>query len=40
MSARLATLAYLFPPLARRLRPVLRRKGARAKERYRQLRRR
>jgi hypothetical protein len=38
MSARLATLAYLFPPLARRLRPVLRRKGARAKERYRQLR--
>lgn len=35
MTARLATLAYLFPPLARRLRPALRRKGARAKERYR-----
>jgi short-subunit dehydrogenase len=35
MSARLATLAYLFPPLARRLRPALRRKGARAKEKYR-----
>jgi hypothetical protein len=34
MSARLATLAYLFPPLARRMRPALRRKGAEAKERY------
>jgi len=34
-SGRLATLAYLFPALARRLQPGLRRKGAAAKEQYR-----
>jgi hypothetical protein len=31
-SARLATLAYLFPALARTMRPALRRKGAKVKD--------
>jgi hypothetical protein len=33
-TARLATLAYLFPSLARRIRPRLRAKGAKVKARY------
>lgn len=34
LSGRLATLGYLFPGLARRLRPVLERRGAALKARY------
>lgn len=34
MSGRLATIGYLFPPLARRLRPILERRGAENKRRY------
>jgi short-subunit dehydrogenase len=34
MSGRLATIAYLFPPLAKRLRPILEKRGAENKRRY------
>lgn len=33
-SGKLATLGYLFPPLARRLRPILEKRGAENKRRY------
>ncbi|MEZ4296867.1 MAG: SDR family oxidoreductase [Polyangiaceae bacterium] len=34
LSGKLATLGYLFPPLAKRLRPVLEKRGAENKRRY------
>lgn len=34
LSGKLATLGYLFPPLAKRLRPLLEKRGAEAKRRY------
>ena len=37
-SGRLATLAYLFPALARKMRPALRRRGAKAKDAFRRRR--
>jgi NAD(P)-dependent dehydrogenase (short-subunit alcohol dehydrogenase family) len=34
LSGKLATLGYLFPPLAKRLRPILEKRGAENKRRY------